>query len=313
MDSYHRGEIAVQDRAGLARQAGSAGRALKDSVPEVAAAFLAEQPMLVLGGTDGAGRVWATQLTGEPGFLTTPDPRTLRIGALPQPEDPLAGVLLGTGAGGAPAPARVGAIAIEPATRRRMRINGRSVRDGAGLRVDLDQVVSNCPKYLQTRDYRLLPAEGPGARRSVTDSPSLSPAQQQALRSADTFFIATASDRGDADASHRGGNPGFVEVLSPNRLRWPDYLGNSMFLTLGNLEVNPAAGILLPGWDTGSALHLTGAARTVWDAAEIARVPGAQRLVEFEIAAVREITAATRLRWSQPGYSRFNPPVAGMP
>ncbi|MFD9541907.1 pyridoxamine 5'-phosphate oxidase family protein [Streptomyces sp. NPDC060022] len=319
MDNYHRGEIAVQDRAGLTRQAGSAGRALKNSVPEVAAAFLAGQPMLVLGGTDGAGRVWATQLTGEPGFLTTPDPRTLRVGALPLPEDPLAGVLLGTGVGQAPAPARVGAIAIEPATRRRMRINGRSVQDGAGLRIDLDQVVSNCPKYLQTRDYRLLPADDPGTertaddRRSVTDSTSLSPAQQEVLRSADTFFIATASDRGDADASHRGGNPGFVEVLSPTRLRWPDYLGNSMFLTLGNLEVNPAAGILLPGWETGSTLHLTGAARTVWDAAEIARVPGAQRLVEFEIAAVREVMAASRLRWSQPGYSRFNPPVAGRP
>lgn len=320
MDSYHRGEIAVQDRAGVARQAGSAGRTIRDSIPDVASAFLAAQPMLVLGGTDGAGRVWATQLTGEPGFLTTPDPRTLHVGALPLPEDPLAGVL--TGKEGGDSPALIGAIAIEPATRRRMRINGRSVREGQGLRIGLDQVIANCPKYLQTRDHHLLPAPGPHAGtgaertdtgRTVTDSAALSPAQQQALRSADTFFVATASDRGDADASHRGGNPGFVEVLSPTRLRWPDYLGNSMFLTLGNLELNPAAGILLPGWDTGSSLHLTGTARTVWDAEEVARVPGAQRLVEFEIGGVREITAASPLRWSAPGYSRFNPPVAGRP
>ncbi|MGP3632095.1 pyridoxamine 5'-phosphate oxidase family protein [Streptomyces sp. 24-1644] len=306
--SYHSGETTVQDRAGLTRQAGSAGRAIKDSVPEVAMAFLAQQPMLVLGGTDGAGRVWATQLTGEPGFLSTPDPRTLHVGSLPLPEDPLAGVLAGPDGGSGPA--RIGAIAIEPATRRRMRVNGRAVRDGQGLRIDLDQVISNCPKYLQTRDYRLLPAHDHDARtRSVTDSTTLSPAQQQALRTADTFFVATASDRGDADASHRGGNPGFVEVLSPTRLRWPDYLGNSMFLTLGNLELNPAAGILLPGWETGGTLHLTGTAHTVWDAEETARVPGAQRLVEFEIEGVREITAASPLRWSEPGYSRFNPPV----
>ncbi|MEU9982561.1 pyridoxamine 5'-phosphate oxidase family protein [Streptomyces sp. NPDC050856] len=309
MASYHSGEIAVQERAELADQASFSLGGIGETVPAVAAAFLAEQPMIVIGGADRGGRVWATQLTGAPGFLRAPDPRTLTIDTLPLPEDPLWDVLAGAGSPGEPV--RVGMIAIEPATRRRMRINGRAFRDGDGLRVDLDQVIANCPKYLQKRDYRILAADDEAATaRTVTDGTELSDAQQRMVRGADTFFIATTSDRGDADASHRGGNPGFVQVLSPTSLRWPDYVGNAMFLTLGNLLLNPAAGIVVPDWETGTALHLSGTARTVWDAEEIARVPGAQRLVEFSVEAVREVSAASPLRWSAPGYSRFNPPVA---
>lgn len=302
--AYHRGELAVQDLADLTRQAGFSLGGIGEVIPPIAAEFLAGQPMIIIGGADRAGRIWATQLTGAPGFLRIPDERTLTVAARPGPEDPLAETLSG--------PAHIGMIAIEPATRRRMRINGRSVPDGDGLRVDLDQVISNCPKYIQKRDYRVLTPGGSGAAEGprAVDSTELTEAQQQRIRAADTFFVATTSDRGDADASHRGGNPGFVQVLSPTRLRWPDYVGNAMFLTLGNLVLNPAAGIVVPSWGAGSALHLSGTARTVWDAEQIAAVPGAQRLVEFEISAVREIADAAPLRWSEPDYSRFNPPVS---
>ncbi|MFD4028652.1 pyridoxamine 5'-phosphate oxidase family protein [Streptomyces sp. NPDC058576] len=314
MSGYHRGEIAVQERSGLQRRAASAERAIGSTVPEVAADFLARQPFVVLGGTDERGRIWATQLTGEAGFLGVPEPDVLTIDALPAPDDPLAGLLSGAGEQAGGAAARIGMIAIEPATRRRMRMNGRAVRDGDGLRVHLDQALANCPKYIQERHPRR-PAPDGGEERGehrggVTDGDALSPAQQETLRAADTFFIATASDRGDADASHRGGNPGFVQVLTPRLLRWPDYAGNGMFLTLGNLELNPAAGLFVPGWDTGASLHLTGSARTVWDPDEVARVPGAERLMEFEVTGVREIPAASPLRWSEPAFHRFNPPVA---
>ncbi|MEU3983769.1 pyridoxamine 5'-phosphate oxidase family protein [Streptomyces sp. NPDC026672] len=317
MATYHSGEIAVQERAQLAHRASSSLGGIGDSIPAVAAEFLAQQPMIVIGGTDSAGRVWATQLTGAPGFLRVPDPHTLTVHTLPHPEDPLAEVLFPAGGHSTDpptsAPARIGMIAIEPATRRRMRVNGRAFREGDGLRVELDQVVANCPKYLQKREYGTLTSretETGAGSRTVTDGTELTAAQQRSVSLADTFFIATTSDNGDADASHRGGNPGFLQVLSPTLLRWPDYTGNAMFLTLGNLLVNPAAGVLVPDWDTGSLLHLSGTAHTVWDAEEIAAVPGAQRLVEFRIEAVREIPAASPLRWTPPDYSRFNPPVA---
>ena len=90
-------------------------------------------------GTDRSGQVWAGMLTGPKGFLRAPAPDVLTIDALPG--EPLGDVV----------PGRVGMIAIEPATRRRMRLNGRAVIVDGGIRVELDQVLSNCPKYLQQR------------------------------------------------------------------------------------------------------------------------------------------------------------------
>lgn len=306
MATYHSGELAVQERAGLSDQARFSLGGIHHAVPEVAAAFLAAQPMIVIGATDTDGRLWATQLTGDPGFLHTPAPDRLVIDAVPLPGDPLADAIARTTPH---RPLRLGAIAIEPATRRRMRLNGRAVARTDRIEIDLDQVIANCPKYIQKRQPVLRAGAARPEDRRITDSTSLRPDQQDTIRAADTFFVATASDTGDADASHRGGNPGFVDVLSPTTLRWPDYVGNAMFLTLGNLAVNPSAGLVFPGWDTGTALHLTGTARTVWEPASVTRFPGAQRLVEFSIDTVREITHASPLRWSEPTFSRFNPPA----
>ncbi|MFF6906399.1 pyridoxamine 5'-phosphate oxidase family protein [Streptomyces sp. NPDC012389] len=303
MADYHHGELAVQHRAGLRDPAAGSLRAIRDAVPDAAAVFLARQPMIVVGAADASGRLWSTLLTGEPGLLGVPDPKTLTIGALPADDDPLGAVLRESGT-------RVGTIAIEPATRRRIRLNGTSVPEGDGVRVALDQVIGNCPKYLQRREYALLPPDRAGRRTAVRRGDALTTVQQLTLATSDSFFIATASPDGDADASHRGGNPGFLQVLSPTRLRWPDYAGNAMFLTLGNLELHPQAGLLVPDWETGDLLQLSGTAHTVWDGAQAAAVPGAQRTVEFGIEAVQETRDAVRLRWSDPDFSRFNPPVA---
>ncbi|MGW6916531.1 pyridoxamine 5'-phosphate oxidase family protein [Kitasatospora sp. NPDC054939] len=308
---YHPGERAVQARAGRLERADHAGRAIGRTIPPVAARFLTERRMLVVGAADPAGRLWATRLTGPAGFLTAPDERTLAVATRPAAGDPLATALAG--------PAEVGTIALDPAARRRMRLNGRSTPDGrGGLLVAADQVYANCPKYIQRRS----PAGGPDDRpaasrpataRAVASGPVLSTAQQLAVATADTFFVATAGPGGRVDASHRGGNPGFLAVLAPGRLRWPEYAGNSMFMTLGNLELDPRAGLLLPDWENGGALLLTGEARTDWSPGAAAGLPGAERVVDFTVTEVVELADAAPLTWSGPEYSPANPPVAAAP
>ncbi|MGF1430542.1 pyridoxamine 5'-phosphate oxidase family protein [Kitasatospora sp. LaBMicrA B282] len=305
------GEELVRRRAGFARP-GYSGPTKHQRIPAVAVEFLAAQPMLVVGAADAAGRIWAGLLTGRPGFLhaarpaadpvdDAPDtPDTVAIEARPLPGDPLATVLA--------APGEIGSIALEPSRRRRMRMNGRTTPTATGLRLTIAQVFSNCPKYIQSRDFAFAepgaPAPAPPDR-----STALTTNQQIDISTADTFFIATADRHGRLDASHRGGNPGFVRVLGPDRLVFPDYRGNAMFSTLGNLEENPAAGLLFIDWETGSTLQLTGTARTDWDPARTATVPGAERLVEFTVTQVVELRAAHPLRWTSPDYSRFNPPA----
>ncbi|GAA0537602.1 pyridoxamine 5'-phosphate oxidase family protein [Paractinoplanes ferrugineus] len=301
MSPYHRGELAAQERAGVLDEAARVSVLIGAELPRVARAFLAEQPMLVIGATDGAGDVWATMLTGEPGFITATGPSTVEIAAAPAAGDPLRPILSG--------PARVGMIVIEPGTRRRVRLNGTARPTADGLRIDLTQAYANCPKYIQKRSPRRV-ATTPGEPRV---GPELSAEEVGFASVADTFFVATADLDGNADASHRGGNPGFLRALSPTRLRWPDYDGNSMFNTFGNLEVNPRAGLLLPDWTTGTLLHVTGTAVVDWDPRHAATVPGAQRLVDFTVTRVVRTTGATPLHWSTPELSRFNPPVPAAP
>jgi predicted pyridoxine 5'-phosphate oxidase superfamily flavin-nucleotide-binding protein len=290
VDVYHEGERVAQRRAGVLDQGASSARAVRSEIPEVAQKFLLQQPMVVLGAADTAGQIWATLLSGRPGFLHAEDAGTVTIDAQTGPDDPLHDRLT--------TPAQVGMLAIAPSRHRRMRMNGRAVPTSHGLHVKLDQVYSNCPKYIQKREHRWEPDTTPGPPKR---SEALTTDQQRWITSADTFFIATSDREGNTDASHRGGNPGFIEVVSQTVLRWPDYVGNAMFNTLGNLEVNPRAGLLLPDWHTGALLHLTGTARTDW--------PTAERLVEFTITDTIEIPTATPLRWTTPTPSRFNPPV----
>ncbi|MEV0201755.1 pyridoxamine 5'-phosphate oxidase family protein [Nonomuraea sp. NPDC050691] len=303
-DVYHAGEHLVQARAGLLEQARSASRTIRGQIPGVAREFLEQQVTLVIGAADDRGRVWASLLTGPRGFIKVSGSAAIDVAALPSPGDPLHARLTAP----AGAPFQVGMIAIEPATRRRMRMNGRARPAPGGFRVELDQVYSNCPKYLTKRHP--VPAGQPVEPGPVTTAGHLSEAQRALISRADTFFVATADREGDADASHRGGNPGFVEVTSPTTLRWPDYRGNAMFCTLGNIEASPAAGLIFPDWQTGGCLQLTGVAATDWDPGHAAAVPGAERMVEFTVHHVVEITGASPLRWTGAEYSRFNPPAS---
>ncbi|XVU28271.1 pyridoxamine 5'-phosphate oxidase family protein [Actinoplanes sp. CA-054009] len=393
---YHRGELIAQQRAGVLDEAARLTAMFNSEMPRAAAAFLAAQPMIVLSATDPHGNVWATMLTGAPGFITATTPSTIEIAATPTSGDPLhetlsapshdgalstsasgsvlsvpapggalpasasGGVLSASASGGvlsvpasggvlsvpasggvlsvpasggalpasasggalsvpaqggalsAPAridapsaPVQVGMIAIEPGTRRRVRMNGAAHPAATGLRVELRQVYANCPKYIQKRRAMRASATPGEPRHGV----SLTAEERAFIGRADTFFIATADPDGNADASHRGGNPGFLSVLSPTHLRWPDYAGNSMFNTFGNLELNPRAGLLIPDWPTGTLLHLTGTAVVDWDPAHAAAVPGAERLVDFTVERVVRIDQSSSLRWTSPELSRFNPPA----
>lgn len=271
------------------------GRSIGEEIPPAAQEFLRAQPFVILGGADENGRVWASLLSGEEGFARALDERTLRIEALPNEGDPLAEMRDGS---------PVGLLAIEPATRRRMRLNGTVQRDGEGLLIHAQQVYANCPKYIQKRSaYQADGSPMPSAVRSE----ALSREQRAQIEGADTFFIASLAAQGGADASHRGGQAGFVRVENERRLVFPDYAGNAMFQTLGNFQLNPRAGVLFVDFERGDTLQLSGTARVNWDSSALRDFVGAQRLVEFSIEEVVAINSATSWRWEWLEASPFNP------
>ncbi|NYJ03637.1 hypothetical protein HNR19_004335 [Nocardioides thalensis] len=292
---HHPGELNVQARAGIHGVAHGSATVVND-IPAVAGQFLLDQRMIVVSAVrDGA--VWTTILVGEPGFIQAGADSSVRIRTELPPEDPLFGAF--------DSPHEIGMIAIEPETRRRMRINGRARLDGGLLTVQADQVFGNCPKYIQTRRGRFVDGS-PVTSRSTGST--LTEDQVAWIGSADTFFVGTTAAGLGSDASHRGGNPGFVDVAS-DRVSWPDYVGNSMYMTLGNLDLDPRAGLLFVDFERGHTLHVSGTASVDWDQDRAAQWPGAQRVVDLEISRVIQLDHRVSLRWDLERLSRFNPPL----
>lgn len=246
---FHEGELAVQDQAGVRALAARLGGAML-SVPDLnggMSMFLAERTFAVLTARDRDGRLWTTPLFGPPGFLDAGG-RTLRIHT--RPAEPLRDVAVGDA---------VGMLAIEFATRRRVRVNGTvAAADEAGLQITVDQAYGNCPKFIHPRHL-----DHPGSPSPVVRANALTADQVSLITQADTFFLGTVHPERGADASHRGGTPGFVRV-DGRRLWWPDYPGNNMFNSFGNLAVDPSAALLFLDFDTGATLHLSGRAAVEW-------------------------------------------------
>ena len=248
---FHAGELAVQQEAGVraaaARLEGMLGAPALDGG---AGRFLAQQAFAVLTGRDADGRLWASPLTGEPGFLAVDGPSTLRVAAGPAVGDPLHDL---------PAGGPVGMIAIDFARRRRFRVNGTLTAVGEGLLVEVDQAYGNCPQYIHPRVLDAAPS-AVGATRARGDD-GLDERDTALIGRADTFFLGTVHPDRGADASHKGGPAGFVRVADERTLWWPDYAGNNMFNSLGNLVVDPAVAMLFVDFATGETLQLSGTAR----------------------------------------------------
>jgi predicted pyridoxine 5'-phosphate oxidase superfamily flavin-nucleotide-binding protein len=270
----------------VADSAADVGDIIAPSISGAARRFLASQRLAVAASLDPSGQPWASLLTGPPGFLHSADDRLLHVRAMPRSGDPLAANLA--------ARPELALLAIDLETRRRLRLNGRGQPVPDGLWLLADQVYGNCPKYIQKR--RLV-AGGAGSPAATARFAALEPRHRALIARSDTFFIASFHPRGGADASHRGGRPGFVRVLAERRLAWPDYPGNNMFNTLGNVVEEPRVGLLFLDFESGDLLQIAGRA-------DIRFEP--ERAVEVTVSEVLETRRATS-RWELLEYSPSNP------
>ncbi len=298
---FHQGERTLQERLGVRDQAEKqARRIVRDYLTEQHRVFFAQLPFVLVGAVDPQERPWASILFGPPGFLFSPDAYQLRVAYKPRLEDPLAQTLI--------AGAHIGLLGIELHSRRRNRLNGViSTQDTTGFTLQVGQSFGNCPRYIQTRDVeRILQPEELTLPPSVYDFTTWGEAERRIINRSDTFFIATAfqgetADRAQgADVSHRGGKPGFVRIEDDHTLTIPDYPGNGHFNTLGNLVLNPRAGLLFIDFRQGDLLYMTGTAELIWDRAAIQTFAGAERLLRFYLTAGRRVVAPLPLRWSDP-------------
>ena len=266
-------------------------KVLRPLMPDQHRAFFAQLPFVVLGSVDGSGDAWATLRADAPGFMTSPDPRTLHVALAPEPADPAdAGLKDG---------AAVGLLGIEMHTRRRNRMNGTLHRlDPARVAVTVGESFGNCPQYIHLRDWAPADHHAPRPPEPLT---ALGPRERALIAASGTFFVASYADTGEGrrvDVSHRGGPAGFVQLADDGTLTVPDYSGNRFFNTLGNLLLNGRAGLVFVDFATGDMLQMSGAAEVVLDGAQAAWVPGAERLWRFRPRRIVWRANALPLRWT---------------
>ncbi len=305
---FHPGEVKIQAEAGSDTdhyEAMSAHMMIPD-LKENEVRFVEDRTFSVVASIDAETRPWASVLfaTDEAPLFTVETPTVVRINTPLDSGDPLLDNIDATG--------ELGVLYFDPSKRRRSKSMGHATAgEDRTIRYEMTRNFGLCPKYIYKRDHQpaaiSVDAAPPSSARPAQPTTVLSVEDQQQLRATDTLFLASFYPEHGTDATHRGGEPGFVDVLSPNRIEIPDYVGNGMFNTIGNLVLDPRLGLTTLDFTTGRTLQLTGRATVRRnDRADIA----AERMLTLDIEQVVVTTAAVGT-WTDVEASPYNPPVPG--
>ncbi len=299
---FHEGEIEAQQRIGEAAEGARNGQVIMDRIHPGGAKLIERQQLLVLASVDNEARPWASVVLGKPGFMDASPLEEMIVdltAAHVATGDRLIDHIRNDG--------RIGALIIDLAARLRVRVNGNAIFDGERLRIGVAESYPNCPKYIQRRRIGFNESTTQDAAPSASGI-SLEGDQQKIITSADTFFIASMHPERGVDASHRGGMPGFVEIVDEHTLRVPDYVGNSMYNTLGNLVSNSAAGLVFFDFENGTTLQLTGKTTIEWEGNDTdGRTGGTQRYWTFKVVEWVQSAMPVEMNTELLDYSPFNP------
>lgn len=309
---FHSGELKVQKRAKESNIAQRNSRIISSKILPSTLPFIRQQKILFISSIDHQGEVWISMLIGNPGFIKATNNTSLLLytnNIINNSGDPLWQNIK--------ANPQVGILTIELDTRRRFRVNGTIHKtNNTQFMITVEQAYPNCPKFIQRRQLKF---PEPLVRQSPLKTSKgccLSNEQLKLISKADSFFVGSARSidkktqtRGSfsCDASHRGGNPGFVEIIEGKQLRIPDYRGNSLFNTLGNIQSYPKAGLLFIDFEQAKLLQITGNAFLFWDQKDPTnRTGGTQRFWELEINTWQQTQLPTELSWEFFDYSPQN-------
>lgn len=301
---FHQGEQAVQVMAGEEKVAARVGRMIKSKINGGAFNFIQKQAMAFITSSDEHSKVWVSLLVGEEGFIKVPDEGQVvfDLSKLRSTDKDLLFKNIKI-------ESQVGVLFIEPISRLRFRVNGKATLLGDELKVQAAEAYGNCPKYIQ-RQHISLPDAQDKAQAYTSTGEQLKTEHLDWVKQADTFYMGTKSLDGQSDASHRGGNPGFIEVLEDMTLRIPDYPGNSLFQSLGNIHEQPNTGLLFVDFQKGTCLQLSGKATLEFNQQtpeELKKTATTGRFWRFETKAWVLTQHHHQVDWEFVDFSPFNP------
>ena len=258
-DIFHDGQLAVQRITGEEDIAQMRIPMISSSLHPRSTGFIANQVFAFIGSEDPNGDIWLSLLVGERGFINVPSLDEIRIDlskVISSKEDVFYENIKEK--------PTVGLLFHEAVRRARYRAWGTTSEVDGYLCFKIRMGYPSCPKHIQ-REIIELPPNARNISPQYENGTALGKEEKDLMLSAHTFFITTQTKKGDIESSHRGGDPGFIEIDDNGIIRVPDYLGNSMFSTLGNIYENPKAALLFIDYQKGETLQLTGKAELQFD------------------------------------------------
>ncbi len=257
---YNKGEIALQEKFGETKMANRVRRAIKNEIVPGAIAFIENQSMVIVSSVDENNNVWTSLLIGDYGLASVVNQNEILFDTKKIQSSTNDVFFKNT----AKENSKMGSIFIELGSRRRFRINGNVNHETTNIHLQIEEAYPNCPKYIQRRILTIT-KNSKKATPEISSGTQLNTSQKTLILKSDTFFVGSQSTDEKLDSSHRGGNPGFIQILENSDLKIPDYIGNSMYNTLGNIFENPNVGLLFIDFKQGNTLQITGTASLLLD------------------------------------------------
>jgi NAD(P)H-flavin reductase len=293
---------------------------------------LANAPMIAIGTLDERGAPWTTLWGGEQGMARAMGGGMVGIRTVvAQQHDPVVETLVGRDTSGtvtreSGTGRMVSGLTIDLVTRKRVKMSGRMVAGALGMRQDenssledseaevqlvfkIEESLGNCPKYLNCKRV----THSRSNPVLLSDSSVLSSHALELLAKADCFFISSAQQNQSMDTNYRGGPPGFLRIVSNSGpgavLCWPEYSGNRLYQTLGNIVLYPQVGICVPDFESGNVLYCTGNATVLVGKDAATLLLHSNLCVRFDVTDARFVKDALCFRGVAGEASPYNPKV----
>ncbi|KAF9876210.1 oxidoreductase [Colletotrichum karsti] len=327
--AWHEGELAVHELLKIPTRQNPTRAGLPSSFGQ----RVAVAPLLALGALDERGRPWTTLWGGEAGAVARPiaedvlgvrskvdvvDDPVIRALWGGQEREIREGEVLQPGVAGEGKV--VSGLAIDLRTRDRVKFGGRMIAgavtkvdgDGGGelqIAVKVEESLGNCPKYLNKKDVRGREAVVKGR---VERGLPLSGDAVAVIRQADMIFLSSGNGE-SMDTNHRGGSKGFVRVARNDdgglEIIYPEFSGNRLYQTLGNLKVNPRVGVAIPDFETSNVLYITGTASILFGDDAAAHLPRTKLAVKITASSAVFVQSGLPFTGTPREPSPYNPPV----
>ncbi|KAL6873042.1 hypothetical protein J3F83DRAFT_760076 [Trichoderma novae-zelandiae] len=326
VSTWHPGEIAMHRELRTPRLENPTS----SGCPTPYAIRVMHSQLVALGTLDDEGRPWTTVWGGERGFARPVAEGVLGVrSAVDKAYDPVykafwaSSTDKGVGAdeegivrpeGGK----MMSALSIDLETRDRVKLAGRLIA-GADIRgpesevqlaFHVEESLGNCPKYINKKALETVvpqPELVPGGPGGM-----LPPEAVALIEDADMLFLSSTNGV-SMDTNHRGGPRGFIRVLKNDEdgveLVYPEYSGNRLYQSLGNLKVNPLIGIVIPDYTTSDALYLTGYSTILLGKQASDILPRSNIAVKITLSAFHLVKASLPFRGTPNEPSPYNPPV----